>query len=252
MQNGGLIETSKLRHVLDLIEFGRIHLLYIVLGDEYALAGFCDLHLDLVAALALDTGGDKALRLVWHPHQLLLRPFRLGGWIVEAVPVDRQDTQLRIGPVYPRVHVRHLCLAQHDAAKVLLLRVCPLYVTDYTFSRPLYVRARAHRYPLLRSTNARATSATTRVSYSRTRHDRLEVELDDDDDDVRRRLSLPAVATMRDQRRVRDGGTNTTATIKYYTTTTAVTTTTTAATTDGLALRAFEKCCRTGDDRSHM
>lgn len=111
MQHGRLVEAGELRHVLDLVELGRIHLLYVVLRDEYALAGLGDLHLDLVAALALDAGGDEALALVRHPHQLLLRPFRLGGRVVEAVPVDRQETQLRIGPVYPRVHVRHLCLA---------------------------------------------------------------------------------------------------------------------------------------------
>lgn len=111
MQHGRLVEAGELRHVLDLVELGRIHLLYVVLRDEYALTGLCDLHLDLVAALALDAGGDEALTLVRHPHQLLLRPFRLGGRVVEAVPVDRQETQLRIGPVYPRVHVRHLCLA---------------------------------------------------------------------------------------------------------------------------------------------
>lgn len=117
MQNGGFVQAGELRHVLDLVKFGRIHFLYVVLCDEHTFAGLGDLHLDFVAALALDASGDEALRLVRHPHQLLLRPFRLSGRIVEAVSVHRQEAQFRIGPVYPRVQVRHLCLAHTRRGK---------------------------------------------------------------------------------------------------------------------------------------
>lgn len=96
VEDAGLVQTSQLGHVLHLVELGRIHLLDVVPGDEGPLTGVLELDLHLVVLLALDAGGDEALVLVRHPHEPFLRPFRLCGRIIVAVPVDIQVLQLGI------------------------------------------------------------------------------------------------------------------------------------------------------------
>ena len=104
VEDGGLVEAGQVGHVLDLVELGRVHLLDVVLGDEDALAGLGDVHLDLLAAVLLDGGRDEALVLVGHPHQPLLGPFRLLGGVVDGVAVHQQV--LEVGVVL--VGVTHL------------------------------------------------------------------------------------------------------------------------------------------------
>ena len=111
MQDGGFVEAGELCHVLDLVKFRWVHLLDIVLSDEHPFTGLSDFHLDLVAALALDSCRHEPLRLVGHPYELLRGPFCLCCRVVETVPVHGEDTQFRVRTIYPGV-VRHLCLAR--------------------------------------------------------------------------------------------------------------------------------------------
>lgn len=64
VQHGRLVQTGELGHVLDLVEFGRVHLLDVVLEHEDALTGFGQFHLDLIAAFAFDAGRYEALEKV--------------------------------------------------------------------------------------------------------------------------------------------------------------------------------------------
>lgn len=62
MENRCFVEARQLGHVLDFIEFGWIHLLYVVFKYHRALAGLGKLHLHLIAALAFDAGCDESLK----------------------------------------------------------------------------------------------------------------------------------------------------------------------------------------------
>lgn len=62
VQHGRLVQTGELGHVLDLVEFGRVHLLDVVLEHKDALARFGQLHLDLIATFAFDAGRDESLQ----------------------------------------------------------------------------------------------------------------------------------------------------------------------------------------------
>lgn len=103
MQDGGLVQTRELGHVLDFVELGRVHLLDVILGHPNALAGVGDLDLDLVPDLALDAGGDEAMVAVGDPYEALLRPLRLRRRVLEGVPRDHQVLELGV----VRVDLRH-------------------------------------------------------------------------------------------------------------------------------------------------
>lgn len=106
VQNTGLVKTGKFSHVLDLVEFRRIHLLDIILGHGGSFAGLLNLDLDLIAPLALNAGGHEALRLVGHPNQSFLGPLRLCGRVIVIVPVHTQEFQFWIVTIL-RIGVSH-------------------------------------------------------------------------------------------------------------------------------------------------
>lgn len=104
VKDGSLVEAGQIGHVLFLVELGRVHLLDVILGDELTLAGVDDLDLDLFPLVLLDGGTDETLGLVGNPDQPLLRPFCLGGGVIEGTLVYDQVLQVGVRPVN---HVSH-------------------------------------------------------------------------------------------------------------------------------------------------
>lgn len=104
VEHTSFVQAREFGHVFALVELGWVHLLYDIFVDEHAFAGLGYLHLDFVAALALDAGRHEALGLVRDPDETFLRPFRLCGLIVELIPVDGQVLHERIGTVGIHVH----------------------------------------------------------------------------------------------------------------------------------------------------
>lgn len=73
MQDRRLIEARKLGHVLDFVEFRWIHFLYVVFEDEGSFAGFGQLHLDFIVAVAFDAGCHETLGRVQICNKLITR-----------------------------------------------------------------------------------------------------------------------------------------------------------------------------------
>ena len=104
VEDAGLVEAGEVRHVLLLVELGRVHLLDVVLGDQLLFAGVNELDQDLIPAVGLNGGRHESLGLMGHPDQLFRGPFGLRGGVVERIPVDHQVLQVGVR----LVHVHHL------------------------------------------------------------------------------------------------------------------------------------------------
>ena len=87
VQDGCLIQTRQICHILHLVELWRVHLLRVRLGDGHLLARLLQLHLHVFAHLLLLTRRDKALLVVRHPYQLFGGPLRLRGGVVGEVAI---------------------------------------------------------------------------------------------------------------------------------------------------------------------
>lgn len=83
-----LVEAGELRHVLHLVELGRIHLLDIVLVHRDLLAGVGELHDALLSLLLLDGARFEARPLRGHPYQLLGSPVSLLQGVVDRIPIN--------------------------------------------------------------------------------------------------------------------------------------------------------------------
>ena len=110
MEDGGLVETGEVRHVLLLVVLRRVHLLHVVLADKHPLTGLHNLNLDVIPLGLLHGGRHKTLGLMRDPDKPLLGPLGLGGGVREGIPVHNQELEVGIRPV----HVAHDDQSLHE------------------------------------------------------------------------------------------------------------------------------------------